>query len=147
MFRHADPALIEAVRSQKTSLRDAHKRLAEKQLEARAEQARSERRPYEYRLTDGWENQILCGDAAQKLRMVPRNVASLVFFSPPYPTRLVKYDRYEYASYNKWLREMHKVLVRASHALKTGGRMVINVDATSDTLAKMTTNTTALLSF
>jgi hypothetical protein len=139
VLRHADPKLIEDVRTQKVSLRDAHKQVVEKEFIQRAEQARSERRPYEYTESDGWENQILCGDAAEKLRIVPANAASLVFFSPPYPTTLVKYDLYEYDGYSRWLRMLYRVIKRAARTLRKGGRVIINVDATSDSMTHSTT--------
>lgn len=140
VLRHADPELIDAVRTQKVSLRDAHKTVVEKQFSQRAEQARLDRMPYEYVESDGWENQILCGHAAEKLRMIPANAASLVFFSPPYATTLVKYDLYNYdGDYRRWLRMLYRIIKRAAQTLREGGRAVINVDATSDCMKHVTT--------
>lgn len=67
VVRHGDATLIDAVRTQKISLREAHKRVVEQQFTARAEKARAERRPYEYMETDGWENQILCGERGAEI--------------------------------------------------------------------------------
>ncbi len=132
--------LIEQVRTQQISLRDAHKRVVEAEFKNRAEQARSERAPYEYREADGWENQILCGEAADRLRSVPADVASLVFFSPPYPTALVAYDLYKYdGDYKQWMRNLYRIIKRCHKALRSGGRIVINVDATSDSMKNSTT--------
>jgi len=140
VLKHGDAELIQQVRTQQVSLRDAHKTVVEKQFKQKAEQARKLRQPYEYAESNGWENQILLGDAAQKLRIVPAGVASLVFFSPPYPTTLVHYDLYEYdGDYRRWMRGLFRVLKRAHHALRRGGRVVINVDATSDCMKHATT--------
>jgi site-specific DNA-methyltransferase (adenine-specific) len=72
--------------------------------------------------------------------MVPANVASLVFFSPPYPTALVKYDRYNYdGDYRRWQRKLYRIIKRSARTLRCGGRVIINVDATSDTMKNATT--------
>ena len=72
--------------------------------------------------------------------MIPNGVASLIFFSPPYATRLVKYDRYSYdGDYRKWMRQLFRIIKRSAQRLRSGGRVIINVDATSDCMKQVTT--------
>jgi hypothetical protein len=89
-----------------------------------------------------WEDQIWRGDNRELLKQIPDGAATMFLFSPPYPTEGVEYiDRhgtvyvYDEGKYRAWLRDLRTVLKEAFRATREGGRLVVNVDNTSDRIA------------
>lgn len=75
------------------------------------------------------QNNILCGDVVDGLRVIPDGVATLVWTSPPYNVD-IKYgsrnDNDKWQSYLDWL---FSIWTQCHRVLRTGGRLVVNIDA------------------
>jgi len=76
------------------------------------------------------KNKIICDDVLDGLRSIPDNIASLVFYSPPYDCNLSGYgyhdDNLPWNDYIDWLKNIN---TECNRILRTGGRLAINIDA------------------
>lgn len=74
-------------------------------------------------------NKIICDDVVSGLRQVQSNTTSVILTSPPYNVNIdynTADDEQPYADYVKWL---NSVFIECYRVLRTGGRLVINIDA------------------
>lgn len=75
-------------------------------------------------------NTIICDDVLAGFAKIPDESVELVFSSPPYNVNLVGYknrnDNDPYSVYLLWLKD---IMIQSKRVLKSGGRLVINIDA------------------
>lgn len=133
--RHATPEDKQALRQDQASINEVYNKTKERvnneTRERQAQQAIAKRPNYVANTGDGYENKVLCGDSREVMKQVPDGAATLVIFSCPYATGLVKYDKYEYTGYDDLLKLVSSVIQESYRVLRHGGRMIINMDNAS----------------
>ena len=130
--QHGSAAIRRKLEMGKTSIRNAYLQAADlKRKKDRGKGTKIFARYDNPDLKHGIEDTILCGDVLKMMRKIPKGSVSLVLCSPPY-NRGHNYgfgseaDRLPHAKYLKWL---GRVWLQSARVLRTGGRLVINVDA------------------
>lgn len=78
-----------------------------------------------------WRDTVVCGDAVEAMRRLPRSSVHLAVTSPPYNVG-IQYESYaddrSYGEYRAWLRTVWRALLPV---LVPGGRFALNVAPTS----------------
>lgn len=82
---------------------------------------------YQNELPKKYENKIICGDSLKVLKKLPDNCIDLMITSPPYNFGL-EYDSDEDdKKWEEYFAQLFKILDETIRVLKSGGRMIINV--------------------
>lgn len=75
------------------------------------------------------ENKILCADTLVGLKDVFDNSVHLIFTSPPYNLKAVRYPNSKILSYPAYLLWLKKIFTEIYRITVSGGRCIINIDA------------------
>lgn len=74
-------------------------------------------------------NKIICADVLDGLKQIPDGIVSLVFTSVPYNTKIKYSDHDDNMPYKNYLDWMKNIFLDCKRVVRTGGRIVINIDA------------------
>lgn len=79
-------------------------------------------------VSQGFENQIFCGDNIEILKKLPPDIASLIITSPDYNLENIIYDGKQYQRpYAEYLEYLQQLWSECARILRDGGRLAINV--------------------
>jgi DNA modification methylase len=78
------------------------------------------------------ENQIICADVLEGLRIIPDKSVHLIFTSPPYCLDIKYGNHNDNMPWDKYLEWLFEVWSECSRVLVPGGRLVINIDSVTN---------------
>lgn len=74
-------------------------------------------------------NKIICGDSREILKEIPDNSVDIVLTSPPYNFDMDYHNHNDKEHWKEYLSQMHEVFKECYRILKSGGRLLINIQS------------------